>query len=110
MNKTGSKRDEERENIRRIKRKKVMPKPDVSKNEKEIREYFESRAARLDVVKTTKTPSGQILDWIKMESQTPRGRIASPPPEIDKLVYARGRLKDQLVKFELEQSKSKTKK
>jgi hypothetical protein len=86
-----------------------MPKPDLSRNEKEIHDYFENHVARLDVAKTNKTLSGQILDWIKMESQTLSGQIASPPPEIDKLVYARGRLKDQLVKFELEQSKSKSK-
>jgi len=59
------------------------------------------------VIKTTKTPSGQILDWIKIESQLPTGQVASPPPEIDQLVYARGKLKDQLVKFELEATKSK---
>ena len=59
------------------------------------------------MIKTTKTPSGQILDWIKIESQLPTGQVASPPPEIDQLVYARGKLKDQLVKFELEATKSK---
>ena len=59
------------------------------------------------MIKTTKTPSGQILDWIKIESQLPTGQVASTPPEIDQLVYARGKLKDQLVKFELEATKSK---
>jgi hypothetical protein len=107
MVKVGPIHNKERGNIRHIKRKKERPKPDLSMNQKEIREYFESRLASLDIIKTTKTPSGQTLDWIKMESQLPNGQIASPPPEIDKLVYARGRLKDQLAKFELEQSKLK---
>ena len=97
-------RNIERGNVRHLKRKKVMPRPNVLRNQKEIREYFEGRVASLDVIKTTKTPSGQILDWIKMESQLPTGQIANPPPEIDKLVFAQGRLKDQLAKFELEQS------
>jgi neprosin-like protein len=99
--------NKERGNIRRIKRKKELSKPDLSRNEKELRDYFEGRLGRLDVIKTTKTPSGQILDWIKIESQVPTGQVASPPPEIDRLVYARGKMKDQLVKFELEESKSK---
>ena len=50
------------------------------------------------MIKTTKTPSGQILDWIKIESQLPTGQVASPPPEIDQLVYARGKLKDQKLR------------
>ena len=105
MIKGDSMRNKERGNIRHLKRKKVMPKPNVSRNEKEIREYFEERLRRLDIIKTTRTPSGQTLDWIKKESQLPTGQIADPPPEIDQLVHARGRLKDQLAKFELEQSK-----
>ena len=32
------------------------------------------------IVKTTRTPSGQIVDWVRRESQAPGGRIASPPP------------------------------
>jgi len=82
MIKTGPMQNKERGNIRRIKRKKVMPKPDLSKNERELRDYFDGHLARLDVIKTTKTPSGQILDWIKIESQLPTGKVASPPPEI----------------------------
>ncbi|MFL6361265.1 MAG: neprosin family prolyl endopeptidase [Nitrososphaeraceae archaeon] len=105
MNKTGPMQNKERGNIRHIKRKKAMPKPNLSRNEKEIRRYFEGRVAGLDVVKTTKTPSGQLLDWIKIESQLPTGQIASPPPGVDQLVYTRGKLNDQLVRFELEKSK-----
>jgi hypothetical protein len=105
MNKTGPTQNKERGNIRHIKRKKAVLRPDLSRNKKEIRDYFEGHVSRLDIVKTTKTPSGQLLDWIKMESQLPRGQFASPPPELDQLVYARGRLKDQLVSFELEKSK-----
>jgi hypothetical protein len=46
----------------------------------EVKEYFAKRAQRHRVVKTTYTPSGQILDWIPIESQNPDGGIATPPP------------------------------
>jgi hypothetical protein len=46
----------------------------------EIIRYFEERRSRREVVTTTRTPSGQILDWVLIESQCPDGRIASPPP------------------------------
>jgi Neprosin len=51
------------------------------------------------VVKTTVTPSGQIFDWIKIESQILEGEIAKPPP----LPIVRNpRWKDRLTRFELE--------
>ena len=46
----------------------------------EIAKWFEARQNRLAIVKTTHTPSGQTLDWIPIESQDPKGRIATPPP------------------------------
>jgi Neprosin len=46
----------------------------------EIVRHFERRRSALEVVKTTRTPSGQLLDWIPRESQAPQGAIASPPP------------------------------
>src|SRR6266853_1604774 len=46
----------------------------------EITDYFRRRHARLQIVKTTRTPHGQIIDWIPIESQHPKGVIASPPP------------------------------
>jgi hypothetical protein len=45
-----------------------------------IVQYHKDRLGRLHVVKTTRTPSGQILDWIPVESQCPQGRVATPPP------------------------------
>jgi hypothetical protein len=41
--------------------------------------YFEERRQRLDVVATTETPRGQVLDWIPVDSQH-AGEIAAPPP------------------------------
>jgi neprosin-like protein len=50
-------------------------------------------------VKTTVTPSGQIFDWMKIESQNPEGKISKPPllP-----IVSNPRWKDQLTRFELE--------
>jgi hypothetical protein len=46
----------------------------------EITDYFTRRHARLQIVKTTRTPRGQVIDWIPIESQHPKGVIATPPP------------------------------
>jgi hypothetical protein len=60
-------------------------KPDkISKAEYDERrvniiDYFSKRQQRYKIVLTTKTKSGQIIDWIKPESQVPGGKIATPP-------------------------------
>ena len=60
----------------------ARPRPPVDHEafRRETVEYFTSRRQRLRIEKTTRTPSGQILDWIPVESQHPRGEIAAPPP------------------------------
>jgi hypothetical protein len=64
------------------------PERDVQISEKEaarrleeIHQYLRDRADRRAVIARTRTESGQELDWIPIESQTPDGRIASPPSE-----------------------------
>jgi hypothetical protein len=47
----------------------------------EIRQYLSDRHARRHVVARTVTRSGQELDWVPIESQTPDGTIASPPDD-----------------------------
>lgn len=42
--------------------------------------HFDRRQRRLKIVATTRTPHGQIVDWVPIESQIPGGVIASPPP------------------------------
>lgn len=44
--------------------------------------WLKTRQSTLKIVKTTTTPSGQLLDWIPIESQVPGGTIASPPPAL----------------------------
>src|SRR5262249_55959572 len=63
--------------------------------------YFEQRRKRLQVVATTQTRCGQIIDWIRRDSQHPSGTIATPPP----MSAAPGSSEDRKiehVRFELE--------
>jgi hypothetical protein len=53
---------------------------DQTKLNPELCRWLESRQSSLKIVKTTTTPSGQILDWIRVEDQVASGEIASPPP------------------------------
>ena len=53
---------------------------DCESNKREIIEYFEKQRCNLKIVGTTKSPSGQVIDWIPIESQGP---IASPPKGLD---------------------------
>ncbi|XXY18105.1 hypothetical protein WME88_00440 [Sorangium sp. So ce216] len=38
------------------------------------------RPPRGTIVATTVTPDGQVIDWIPIASQTPDGKLSSPPP------------------------------
>src|SRR5713226_8371888 len=74
---------------------------------RELTGYFEDRVAKLKIVETTKTPSGQILHWIDIRSQHPQGIIASPPPA-PKIDAARQRSRPtKMVRFELQEKGSK---
>ena len=46
-----------------------------------ILRYFEQRRAHYQVVATTRTKTGQLIDWINPESQVSGGIIATPPTE-----------------------------
>jgi hypothetical protein len=75
--------------------------------ESELKEHFEKRAASLQVVETTRTSQGQILDWIPIESQVPGGRIASPPPSPE-IVSSQQRGKTaRAAQFELQEKGSR---
>jgi len=96
------KNDETREDVKRLKRRFEIPKPDSAKIKKEFQKYFQARTMKREVVATTRTPSGRVLDWVPVESQVRRGKIASPPSDSVPLIYADRRLKDRVVRFELE--------
>jgi Neprosin len=94
---------------RRVPRKR--PQPPARKlspaQKKELVEYFEERIGRLHAVETTRTPSGQTLDWIDIRSQHSEGRIATPPPApmID-VARQRGR-PTKMARFELQEKGSR---
>lgn len=46
-----------------------------------VRDYLTRQRAQLDIVTTTVTDSGQVIDWIRPESQIASGNLASPPPQ-----------------------------
>lgn len=79
--KKGPFRSREKESdIKPVRRKLARREIDYALNHREVVEYFEQRHQRLQIVKTTTSPSGQTIDWVPVESQHPRGEIASPPP------------------------------
>jgi hypothetical protein len=48
-----------------------------------LRTYFLDRAKQTTIVATTRTESGQIIDWIRPESQLPSGaKFAQAPPTV----------------------------
>lgn len=52
----------------------------LSPKRQRIVDYFEKLRGRYEIVATTRTPSGQVIDWIKPESQVAGGRLSVPPP------------------------------
>lgn len=50
-----------------------------------IVQFFEKQRAGRQVVATTRTKSGQIIDWIRPQSQTVDGVVATPPDDGDNL-------------------------
>jgi hypothetical protein len=54
------------------------------------------------VVKTTKTPSGRLLDWIPIESQVAGGKIATPPPSLPTYRSASAATTSKGPRFELD--------
>lgn len=53
----------------------------LEEQNEQIRGYLRERQAGREVVATTRTPLGQVIDWIPRESQVSDGRIAEPPDE-----------------------------
>src|SRR5262245_45898108 len=91
-------RNDRRENIARPERRIDQPIPDWRVEQRYARDYFERRAARLPIVTTTRTPHGQILDWIDPQSQVLDGKLAVPPPPLD--VHLEKDRPEHLAQFE----------
>ena len=69
----------------------------------QLAEQLTERQKSLQIVKTTTSPSGQLLDWVPIESQVPGGKIATPPPLAAARVDPLQR-KSRPVTFELDAS------
>lgn len=75
----------------------------LEKEKGELLEHFRHRASSLKVAKTTLTLGGQILDWVDIQSQHPKGQIATPPPDPKELHIGKHPERvDKLVTFELQ--------
>jgi len=64
----------------------------------DILSYFADRADQIGAVHTTRTPRGQLLDWVSPEALTPDGNLATPPPAVATPLLAH----EQAVTFELD--------
>jgi hypothetical protein len=94
-------RDEEQENVK-WSRNPTLLKPRRPRSSKELFDYFRKRQKKLEVVATTTTPSGQIIDWVPIESQVQRAeKITEPPPAPQYAPRSSGR-SGKPVRFELE--------
>ena len=97
--------EEKHENISWTPRK-GLAEIDKYKIRKELYSYFQERRRKLDIVKTTRTPKGQILDWVPIESQLKgEKKLASPPSESISLKLDNGPRSVKPVRFELEDTK-----
>ncbi len=73
-----------------------------------IREYFEERRAKMNIVATTRTSSGQEFDWIPREAVDKAGNPVTPPPQIGTegdrdIEFEHRELGDHLALTELQQ-------
>jgi hypothetical protein len=99
-------REPRRDNLERMARKLDARCIDVHRHEAEIRRYFQNRLERMHIVRTTRTPHGQTIDWIPRESQLRRGeRMADPPPSCHEAHALSAERPDRRVIFELEDPK-----
>jgi hypothetical protein len=68
----------------------------------EIHRYLRTLRSERAVLATTTTASGQDVDWIPVESQTPDGRVADPPGPGRSAVVDGGDRQGEAVPFDLE--------
>ncbi len=94
-------RNADKDDIHGLKRKIVTPVLSVEEKT-QIRRYFGERVKRLQVVKSTVTPSGQVLDWIPIESQHREKKIAAPPAKLELRLPHQEKGRVEFSKFELE--------
>ncbi len=72
----------------------------------EIHQYLTDRYARREVVARTETRSGQMLDWVPIESQLKGRKLADPPDEDRPFECHEGEWQASPVPFELDADKA----
>jgi hypothetical protein len=81
-----------------------LSRAEYEKRRSRIIEFFSQRRNQMrpDVVATTKTKSGQTIDWIRPESQVPGGKIATPPSEdFDEIIQPKADLDNPYLDTDL---------
>lgn len=68
----------------------------------ELVQWLNERQNSLHIVKTTRTPSGMVLDWVPIESQVAAGKIATPPPAQQARVDDESIRQARPIRFELD--------
>jgi hypothetical protein len=68
----------------------------------ELVQWLNERQNSLHIVKTTRTPSGMVLDWVPIESQVAGGKIATPPPAQQARVDDESIRQARPIRFELD--------
>ena len=53
---------------------------ELARRQEMFRAWERERRQKLTIVATTVTRTGQTIDWIPIESQTPDGKVPTPPP------------------------------
>jgi hypothetical protein len=101
-----SRDNEKREDVARLSRKPDAISINTHLYESEIRRHFENRIERMNIIRTTKTPHGQVIDWIPRDSQLRHGqKVAAPPPLSHQSHPEYSDRPDHRVHFELEDPK-----
>lgn len=77
-------------------------KDEAHQRQEDAQRILDRRLKSLHIKKTTKTPGGQVIDWIPLESQ---GKIASPPSKLERLNDADPMMPDNQATFELDGEK-----
>lgn len=80
MDSSKDRADERREDEKHTPRQRPARAIDREANEREIRAHFEARLGRLEVVATTVTEHGQMVDWVRPDSQAHGAALAAAPP------------------------------
>jgi Neprosin len=82
----------------------ILSRVEYESRSQRITAFFKERQARYGVASTTKTKSGQVIDWIKLESQLPDGQEIAQPPVKNDLKLSERQETNEYLQMELPES------